>query len=123
MIITKEKFYLPRMVLTIKAFIKRLFNFNKVEEGDSDRILFPAPISSEDIEQKCKDCLICMNICPEQCITLDTSIKEFSIDLVKCTWCLKCEESCPATILKWEKKKITLAQKRDDLVVSLLNNS
>jgi Pyruvate/2-oxoacid:ferredoxin oxidoreductase delta subunit len=47
--------------------------------------------------QRCRLCLKCLHICPEQCIKEHGGILEF--DYYKCIRCYCCQEVCPANAI------------------------
>lgn len=67
-------------------------------------VLTDAPlktINSEILNPQCKDCLVCVDICPEDVLsgntwTIDTRRDEI-VDVYHCTTCLKCMVHCPET--------------------------
>ena len=52
-------------------------------------------------KSKCAGCGACINICPNQAITIGEDGKA-SIDKEKCRQCGKCIEICPFNAIKYE---------------------
>ncbi len=51
-------------------------------------------------KEKCRNCLHCMDVCPQKAIDLDTQV--IQIDAKKCNGCGKCANECPAKALSQE---------------------
>lgn len=47
------------------------------------------------VTEKCKGCRICIDFCPEGCITIDEKTKKAKIDYDYCKGCLICVNECP----------------------------
>ncbi len=50
--------------------------------------------------ERCKGCMLCMSVCPKQCIELSTDFNKkgyFFVEIVndKCTGCSLCAIMCP----------------------------
>jgi pyruvate formate lyase activating enzyme len=51
------------------------------------------------LQDKCDDCGICVDVCPEECLSIDID-GSCRLDLQKCTYCLACVESCPHSAIQ-----------------------
>ncbi|MHC4069941.1 MAG: NAD(P)-binding protein [Planctomycetota bacterium] len=74
---------------------------------------------------KCIGCQICINICPEKCISrpLLTDAATPVIDYVRChraagKECLKCEQSCPTKAIKMTQDKSESKIDVDDVIIA-----
>lgn len=77
---------------------------------------------------KCTGCTACYNICPKQCITMESDNEGFwypNIDKNKCINCNLCEKVCPIInpIKKDDSKKIAYAVINKDFKVRLKSSS
>lgn len=68
-------------------------------------ILTNAPLEVlevKNIQQKCNECMICMDVCPTNAIYGNTWTEDIGrdgvIDVFKCVTCLKCLVNCPITL-------------------------
>lgn len=54
-------------------------------------------------EEKCKQCLLCVPVCPDSCIPVK-DYKRQAIDLDHCKGCGICVKACPFNAIKMEVK-------------------
>ena len=78
----------PMEDLTIGGNIYEAGNARNFKTGDwrSTRPVF--------IEEKCKQCLLCVPVCPDSCIPVK-DMKRGAFDLEHCKGCGICVKSCP----------------------------
>lgn len=69
------------------------------------------------VTEKCIGCKICIDVCPEGCITLDKN-KKAKIDYNYCKGCLICVVECPRRAFVRE-RKVNTPSKDEDYVKSL----
>jgi NADH-quinone oxidoreductase subunit I len=80
----------------------------------------------EDGRPRCVACLLCVTVCPSECITVEAAEDEdpeiqkyasrFSIDVNRCCFCGFCVEACPEDAIRMDTGKIDIsATSRDDL--------
>jgi len=84
----------------------------------------------EDGKPRCVSCLLCVTVCPSECITVeaaedpDSEIQKvpakFVIDMSRCCFCGFCVEACPEDAIRMDTGKIELAAcGRGDLIYGL----
>jgi NADH-quinone oxidoreductase subunit I len=84
----------------------------------------------EDGKPRCVSCLLCVTVCPSECITVeaaedpDSEIQKvpakFVIDMSRCCFCGFCVEACPEDAIRMDTAKIELASYgREDLIYGL----
>lgn len=84
----------------------------------------------EDGKPRCVSCLLCVTVCPSECISVeatedpDSEIQKvpakFTIDMSRCCFCGFCVEACPEDAIRMDTGKIELAEyRRQDLVYDL----
>lgn len=67
-------------------------------------------------KDKCTGCGACVNVCPEQAVTLERELgpviktKELIVDQEACVQCQVCEENCPMDAINLEDDKIVLRE-------------
>lgn len=101
------------LLVTTQTFIKGLSNIKSGQQTNIESLVNPRgrPILTlqEDGSLKCNGCGICAANCPANCIYVvssDESVNEksypisFSIELLRCIFCGKCQEVCPLGAIK-----------------------
>jgi NADH-quinone oxidoreductase subunit I len=84
----------------------------------------------EDGKPRCVSCLLCVTVCPSECITVeaaedpDSEIQKlpakFVIDMSRCCFCGFCVEACPEDAIRMDTGRIELASYgRGELVYDL----
>jgi NADH-quinone oxidoreductase subunit I len=84
----------------------------------------------EDGKPRCVSCLLCVTVCPSECISVeaaedpDSEIQKvpakFIIDLSRCCFCGFCVEACPEDAIRMDTGKIEVAEyRRADLIYDL----
>ncbi len=87
-------------------------------------------MTREDGRPRCVACLLCMTVCPSECIyieaaeDLDPEVQKypqkFIIDLSRCCFCGFCVEACPEDAIRMDTGKIEVAAySREDLIYDL----
>ena len=87
-------------------------------------------VRREDGKPRCVSCLLCVTVCPSECISVeaaedpDSEIQkvpaEFIIDLSRCCFCGFCVEACPEDAIRMDTGKIEVAEyRRRDLIYDL----
>ena len=66
-------------------------------------------------KQKCDDCGICVEICPEECFSTDID-GSCGLELQNCTYCLACVETCPHAAIQVYGQEMT-----DQQVIELIS--
>ena len=70
---------------------------------------------------KCIGCSLCVKVCPDSCISIETEgkgkdrkVKEFTVDLSRCSFCGLCFRSCPVdAILPTEEYEISCSSREE----------
>jgi NADH-quinone oxidoreductase subunit I len=84
----------------------------------------------EDGKPRCVSCLLCVTVCPSECISVeaaedpDSEIQKvpakFIIDMSRCCFCGFCVEACPEDAIRMDTGKIEVAEyRRADLTYDL----
>lgn len=84
----------------------------------------------EDGKPRCVACMLCMTVCPSECIYIEAAEEEnpdiqkypsvFTIDLNRCCYCGFCVEACPEDAIRMDTDEIEVAwYNRDKLVYDL----
>jgi NADH-quinone oxidoreductase subunit I len=87
-------------------------------------------IRREDGKPRCVSCLLCVTVCPSECISVeaaedpDPEIQKvpakFIIDMSRCCFCGFCVEACPEDAIRMDTGKIEVAEyHRADLIYDL----
>ena len=87
----------PMEDLTIGGNIYKSGNAREFKTGDWRSI---CPVW---IEEKCKQCLLCVPVCPDSCIAVKEN-KRQPIDLDHCKGCGICVKACPFNAITMEVK-------------------
>ena len=80
----------------------------------------------EDGKPRCVACMLCVTVCPSECITVEAAEEEdpeiqktparFSIDLTRCSFCGFCVEACPVDAIRMDTGIVAFAaMSRQDL--------
>jgi|Deesub1362B_J571_1020462.scaffolds.fasta_scaffold00756_4 NADH-quinone oxidoreductase subunit I len=142
--------FLKGIYITARHFwINIFFNFFKligfkIREKGSVTIQYPEEkkelayrhrslhriLSREDGSPRCVACLLCMTVCPSECIYVEAEedpnpeIQKrpalFIIDISRCCFCGFCVEACPEDALRMDTNIVELAEyKREKLIYEL----
>ena len=101
--------------------------------GSAVRHCIPAPpgvMRREDGQPRCVSCLLCVTVCPSECISIeaaedpDPEIQKvparFVVDLSRCCFCGFCVEACPEDAIRMDTDRIEIAAyRRPDLIYDL----
>lgn len=111
-----EKIFDPMKAIS-KVFIQKPMTFNfppetPLTEGFRGRHLFDP--------EKCKNCSLCLKICPNEAITMVGEEKKVmpSIDYSKCCFCGLCVDVCPTNALTFSNFPMLVTMDKDSLLYS-----
>ena len=73
---------------------------------------------------KCTSCMICVNYCPNYCISLDyivgedkkRKLRNYTVDMGLCMYCCICTEVCPFDANYWDQNYERGVYNRKDLI-------
>ena len=114
----------------LKAFLRGLYgldesiniNYPLEEYNYSDRLQAMPELEIDDKgKSKCNSCLLCVEICPVDCLALEgekgKEPDKFSINLGSCIYCSYCELICPEKAITMGHNHILAAHKEESLVL------
>jgi NADH-quinone oxidoreductase subunit I len=139
----KERLYLPAvwsgLKVTIAHFFKNLSNTNAIPVQEypevrpkdiTDRYRGIHRLTKRDDESiACVACFMCATACPAECIFIEATEREdtidekmpsrFDIDLLECVFCGYCVEACPCDAIRMDTGMFSLvAQAREDFLLT-----
>ncbi len=81
----------------------------------------------EDGKPRCVGCMLCVSVCPSECIYVEAGevdgekvAVKFEIDATRCAFCGYCVEACPEDAIRMDTAKIDYpSYKKEDLIIRL----
>ncbi len=81
----------------------------------------------EDGRPRCVACLLCVTVCPSECITVEAAedpdpeiqktASRFTIDVNRCCFCGFCVEACPEDAIRMDTGKIDISETSREALV------
>ena len=99
-----------------------LYPFEKYQASNRSKGLIALTIK-ENAELSCNSCGLCIDVCPSDCITIETTKelqenfqppKQFKVDILKCVYCGFCEEICPVDAIRLTSEMPPIIQNKQD---------
>lgn len=100
--IIKNKFYRPINYLR-QIFVNGplfLLGTKLNNSTDDKKTNFRYPFIAKESKNACSNCQICVEVCPTDCLEIDSTKDQFKINEYRCTQCALCVEVCPENVIE-----------------------